>query len=134
MPPENPINLANAENRAVYEYLKAFHAHPELSELLINSTTKPCGDIQVFYQARPDDCGPCIVSTKGIIIGFAIGMNIIAFRAGRNMMDIALATGGSAFPECGPNWMAFKPFRGGWPKVDLEFWALKAYVFVREQD
>jgi hypothetical protein len=130
---ENPIDLENTENKVVYEYLKAFHAHPDLSELLIKAATKSCGDIQVSYQERADDYGPCMVSTDGIIIGFAIGMNSIAFKAGEKMLPIANSTGGEACPECGPNWMAFKPFRGDWPKVDLEFWVLKAYVFEREK-
>jgi hypothetical protein len=130
---KNPINLEKTENKVVYEHLKAFHAHTDLSDLLIKAATKPCGDIQVSYQERVNGSGPCMVSTNGIIIGFAIGMDLIAFRAGEKMLPIAIATGGEAYPECGPNWMAFKPFRGGWPKVDLEFWALKAYVFEREK-
>jgi hypothetical protein len=31
------------------------------------------------------------------------------------------------------DWVFFELFRDDWPKVDLEFWARKAYVAVRER-
>jgi len=48
------------------------------------------------------------------------------------MKDRALASGGVTFPECGPEWVSFTLFRSDWPKVDIEFWARKAYVAARE--
>ena len=48
------------------------------------------------------------------------------------MKAIAIETGAKAFPECGTDWVNLLPFRSNWPKTDFEFWALKAYVNVRE--
>jgi len=43
------------------------------------------------------------------------------------MKAIAIETGGKPFPECGDDWVRFLPFRGDYPKIDFDFWALKAY-------
>jgi hypothetical protein len=73
------------------------------------------------------------VSTKNVVFGFAEGMSAVTFRLDERMKARALATGGVSLPACGPEWVAFAPFRDDWPRVDLEFWARKAYVFVREE-
>ena len=73
-----------------------------------------------------------MVSTKGIIFAVAIGMNVVAFRLDERMKTRALASGGAPYPECGDEWVAFTLFRDDWPKIDLEFWARKAYVAARE--
>jgi hypothetical protein len=72
------------------------------------------------------------VSTKSVVFGFAEGMRTVAFRLDEHFKQRALLTGGVALPACGPEWAGFEVFRNDWPKVDLEFWARKAYVFVRE--
>jgi hypothetical protein len=61
-------------------------------------------------------------------------MNTIAFRLDERMKPRALATGGIAFPECGPEWVAVAHDRtdSDWPAVDFRFWAQKAYYFTRE--
>jgi len=72
------------------------------------------------------------VSTQAIIFAFAVEMDTIAFRLNKEMKGIAIETGGKPFPECGEEWVRFIPFRCDWPKVDLEFWALKAYLNIRK--
>ena len=128
MKQDYPFDPAADANRAVFEYIRKFGAHSDLVELLIPAL-KPLGDIQTF---SPGSYGYFAVSTKGIIIAFVIGTDTIAFRLDNRMKERAIATGGNAFPECGDGWVAFEPFRPDWPRVDFEFWARKAYVFVRE--
>ena len=96
--------------------------------MLIKSM-KPCGDVQIF---EPDSYRYLTVSTQKIIISFSIEMDTIAFRLNEKMKAIAIETGGKPFPECGEDWIKFLPFRSDWPKIDFEFWALKAYLNIRE--
>ena len=96
--------------------------------MLIKSM-KPCGDVQIF---EPDSYRYLTVSTQKIIFGFAIDMDTITFRLNEKMKAIAIETGGKPFPECGEDWIKFLPFRSDWPKIDFEFWALKAYLNIRE--
>ncbi len=59
-------------------------------------------------------------------------MDTIGFRLDDRMKARALTSGGAPYQECGSQWVAFTLFRNDWPKVDIEFWARKAYVVVRE--
>ena len=93
---------------------------------------EPLGDVQSFCP-DPHEYRYVVVSTKNVVFGFATGMTSVAFRLDERLKQRALITGGVALPECGPEWVDFVVFPGpDWPKVDLEFWARKAYVFVRE--
>ena len=125
-----PFDLSLNENRVVYEHLKKFSAHPDLVEYLLRAL-KVCGDVQVF---SPDigQCRYVTLSTQRIIFGFAIGMNTIAFKLSEKMKVIAFQTGATPSQECGPDWVELPIFRGDWPRVDLEFWMLKAYLNIRE--
>ena len=115
-------------NRTVFSHIKDLHAHSDIIEPLI-AAVKPLGDVQIF---SPDSYRYLTVSTQRIIFGFAIGMNTIAFRLNERMKARAVETGGKPFPECGEDWVRFLPFQGDYPKIDFDFWALKAYVSVRE--
>jgi hypothetical protein len=123
-----PFDPALEANRPVFDYIKNCHAHSDIVEPLI-AATKPLGDAQIF---SPGDYRYVTVSTSRIIFGFAIGTNVIAFRLNGQMKERAIITGGAAFPLCGSDWVSFEPFRCEWPRVDFEFWALKAYVRARE--
>jgi len=132
MTEQHPFDLTNQENRAVFEYIKNLSAHSDLVEPLVEAV-KPLGDVQIFTPERPGGYGYYTVSTRGIIFGFVIGTQCeVYFRLDPIMKQRALATGGIDFSECGPNWVTFKIFRGDWPEPDLEFWARKAYVYIRE--
>jgi hypothetical protein len=123
-----PFDPATDLNCQAYNHIKNLHAHSDIGEPLIEAI-KPLGDVQVF---SPDSYRFLTVSTKGILFGFAIGMNTIAFRLDDRMMAIARETGAKAFLECGRDWANFLPFRSDWPRIDFEFWARKAYVNARE--
>src|SRR5436189_2421849 len=114
-----PIELATEINRLVLAHIGGRSAHSDVADALMTAV-KPLGDVQLFC---PDwqQYRYVVASTKCFIFGFAIGMNTIAFRLDDRMKSRALATGGEAYPECGPNWVSFIPFRDDWPRVDLAF-------------
>lgn len=132
MRPSIPVTLENAINRPVLAHLKDLSAHSDIAEVLIQAV-KPLGDVQIFCP-EPAAYRYVLVSTKGIIFGFAVGMDTVAFRLDARMKSRALATGAIAYPECGHEWVAVMHHvsDSDWPQVDVRFWALKAYVQARE--
>lgn len=127
-----PAPLINHLNAPVLAHLKDLSTHSDVAESFL-AAVKPLGDVQVFC---PDPLAYryLLASTNGIIFGFAVGMDTIAFRLDARMKPRALATGAAACPACGKDWVAVLPLGSGgdWPAVDLQFWALKAYVYARE--
>ena len=125
-----PSELETTINRQVLDHLSGLSAHSDIAEAL-SAAVKTLGDVQIFC---PDwqQCRYMVASTKGIIIAFAVGMNTAAFRLDDPMKARALASGGVPYPECGQQWVSFTLFRDDWPKVDIEFWARKAYVAARK--
>lgn len=130
MPRTIPPELATSINRQVLDHIEDLSAHSDVTEAL-TTALKPLGDVQVFC---PDlrTYRYVAASTKGVIFAVALGMNTISFRLDARMTARALASGAVPFPECGDAWVSFTLFREDWPKVDLEFWARKAYVAIRE--
>lgn len=125
-----PNELLTDANRPVLAHVKEMSAHSDIADALAVAV-KSLGDIQLFCPDR-EHCRYVLVSTKGVIFGFAIGAHTIAFRLDDRLKSRALATGAEPYPACGPDWVSFIPFRDDWPRVDLAFWALKAYVYARE--
>ena len=125
-----PAELDTSINRQVLNHVDGMSAHSDVADAL-EAALKPLGDVQIFC---PDlrQYRYVVASTKGVIIALAIGMNTIGFRLDERMKARALASGGVLYPECGNEWVSFTLFRDDWPKVDLEFWARKAYVAARE--
>jgi len=125
-----PTELQTSINRQVLDHLEGLSAHSDVADAL-SAALKPLGDVQIFC---PDwqQYRYLVASTKGIIIALAVGMNTIGFRLDEHMKARALASGGVPYAECGPQWVSFMLFRDDWPKVDIEFWARKAYVAARE--
>ena len=125
-----PRDLETILNRPVLRHIEGLSAHSDVVEALATAL-KPLGDVQIFC---PDwqQYRYVVASTKGIIIALAVGMNTTGFRLDERMKARALASGGVTFPECGPEWVSFTLFRDDWPRIDLEFWARKAYVAARE--
>ena len=126
-----PRDLETAGNRLVLRHIEGLSAHSDIVEAL-GTALSPLGDIQHFCP-DPAEYRYYVASTRGVIFAVALGMNTIGFRLDERMKSRALASGGTPFPECGPEWVSFALFRNDWPKVDLEFWARKAYLFIREE-
>jgi hypothetical protein len=126
-----PPELDTEQNRAVLAHLHPLSAHSDVVEELVKAV-EPLGNVQTFCPG-PHEYRYVVVSTKNVVFGFARGMTSVAFRLDERLKKCALITGGVALPVCGPEWVDFVVFPGtDWPKVDLEFWARRAYVFVRE--
>ena len=125
-----PADISDRRNKPVLDFIQGSAAHSDIAEALMQAVG-PLGDVQMFY-SDPSEYGYVVVSTKGIIFGFAIGMDTIAFRLNTPFDQRALATEGKTIPELGDEWVSFIPFRDDWPEVDLLFWARKAYVYARE--
>jgi hypothetical protein len=125
-----PAELDASINQKVLSYLDGLSAHSDVAGAL-SAALKPLEDVQTFC---PDwqQYRYVVASTKGIIIALAVGMDTIGFRLDERMKARALACGGVPYPECGDEWVSFKLFRDDWPKMDVEFWARKAYVAARE--
>jgi len=127
-----PAELQTSINRQVLDHLEGLSAHSDVAEAL-SAALQPLGDVQIF-------CPDCqqyrylVASTKGIIIALAVGMNTAGFRLDERMRARALASGGLPYAECGNEWVSFTLFRDDWPKIDIEFWARKAYVAAREPE
>jgi len=125
-----PAELQTSINRQVLDHVEGLSAHSDIAEAMC-AALEPLGDVQIF-------CPDCqqyryvIASTKGIIIALAVGMNMIGFRLDERMKARALASGGVPYAECGKEWVSFTLFRDDWPRIDVEFWARKAYVAARE--
>jgi hypothetical protein len=125
-----PAELQTSINRQVLDHLENLSAHSDVVEAL-GVALEPLGDVLIFC---PDiqQYRYVVASTKGIIIALAVGMNTIGFRLDERMKARALASGGVPYPQCGDQWVSFTLFRDDWPKIDIEFWARKAYVAARE--
>ena len=126
-----PPDLVNDSNAPVLAYIKDLSAHSDIADALTTSV-EFCGDVQTFCP-DPIHYRYVVVSTKGIIFGLAVGMKMIAYRLDTRMKSRAIVTGATPFSECGDDWALFTLWQDAdWPKVDLPFWALKAYVYARE--
>jgi hypothetical protein len=125
-----PTDLETVRNRPVLRHIEGLSAHSDIVEALGSALT-PLGDVQQFCP-DPQEYRYVLVSTKRVIFAVALGMDTVGFRLDERMKTRALASGGAPFPECGPEWVAFTLFRDDWPRIDLEFWARKAYVAARE--
>jgi len=125
-----PPELESSINQRVLSHLEGLSAHSDVAEAL-GASLKPLGDVQTFC---PDgrQYRYIVASTNGIIFALAVGMDTVGFRLDKRMKERALTSGGIPNPRCGDEWVSFTLFRDDWPRVDVEFWARKAYVAARE--
>jgi hypothetical protein len=130
MKQEVPNSFSNKWNKGVFDFLQKYSAHSDVAEILIKATKK-LGDVQSFCP-DPSEFRYVVVSTKGVIFGFAIGMELIAFRLCPVFQKRAIETGGERISGLGEEWVGFTLFRADWPEVDSVFWARQAYVNDRE--
>jgi hypothetical protein len=125
-----PTDLETVRNRPVLRHIEGLSAHSDIVDALAGALM-PLGDVQRFCP-DPQAYRYELASTKGVIFAVALGMDTVGFRLDERMKTRALTSGGAPFPECGPEWVAFTLFRDDWPRIDLEFWARKAYMAARE--
>ena len=129
---ELPPELNIAVNHQLLAHLEGKSAHSDIAQVLMDAV-KPLGDVQLYC---PDwhAYRYVVASTKGVIFGFAIGMNTVAFRLDDKMKHRALLTGGVEYADGGEQWVAVvhQGQDSDWPAVDVRFWARKAYVNARE--
>jgi hypothetical protein len=125
-----PTDLETVGNRPVLRHIEGLSAHSDIVDALA-SALMPLGDVQRFCP-DPQAYRYELASTKGVIFAVALGMDTVGFRLDERMKTRALTSGGAPFPECGPVWVTFTLFRDDWPRIDLEFWARKAYMAARE--
>jgi hypothetical protein len=125
-----PAELQTSINLQVLNHIESLSAHSDVAQALIGAL-KPLGDVRIFCPNQ-QQYRYIIASTRGIIIALAVGMDSIAFRLDERMRDRALVSGGVPWAECGKEWVSFTLFRDDWPRIDVEFWARKAYVAARE--
>ena len=126
-----PADLNTAVNRLVLAHLEGKSAHSDIAQMLANALT-PLGDVQLFCP-NWHAFRYVVASTTGVIFGFSVGMNTVAFRLDEKMKGLALRTGGIEYPECGDQWVQVVHHEqdSDWPAVDVRFWARKAYVSAR---
>jgi hypothetical protein len=122
MPSENM--LKNPEIAAHFEKLGA---HSDVSSELL-STAKKLGEYEVRYGSS--DYPALYVVTQNIVFCAASGMSSTFWRLRPSDLDIAVRTGADR-TELGPEWVEFRLYQEGWPKLDLPHWALRAYDFAR---
>ena len=127
-----PPELISAVNKTVLAHIDGTSAHSDIAQVLMDAV-KPLGDVQL-YCPNWHTYRYVVASTKGVIFGFAIGMNTVAFRLDEKMKHRALLTGGTEYADCGEDWVAVvhEGQDSDWPAVDVRFWARKAYVYARE--
>ena len=132
MEQEIPEYLSNHLNETVLDFVKGYSAHGDVAEALLTSVV-PLGDVH-GYSPDVSHYRYLVVSTKGIIFGFAIGMNKVAFKLNPPFNERALINSGTVISELGEEWIEFTLGRADWPEIDLIFWARKAYVYARESN
>ncbi len=125
-----PDHILDRHNRPVLDFVHGSSAHSDVAEALMQAVG-PLADVQVFCP-DPSEYGYVVVSVKGIIFGFATGMNTIAFRLNSPFAQRALETGGKTVSGLGDEWVKFTLFQNDRPEVDLLSWAQKAYAYARE--
>ena len=125
-----PATLRIPVNEKVLALVNGWYAHADVAEALGQAVAQ-LGDVQTFCP-NPASHRYVLVSTRGVIFGFASGTSNIAFRLDPLFETRAVITGARHMPEVGPEWASFTLFQNDWPAPDVAFWARKAYAFARE--
>lgn len=126
---EVPKRLQTPLNADVLRYVAGKSAHSDVGEALAKAVGSL--DVQSFCP-DPMQYRYVVVSNKGVIFGFAVGMNSMGLRLGSSNLAGAKSEGAEGALQIGEDWAVFTLFRNGGPEVDLKSWARKAYAFARE--
>jgi hypothetical protein len=106
-------------NREVLEFLERTSpsAHGDLSERLIGvASGLPC---ESFCPAPALFAYFLLYTESGVIFALATGMRSLKFRLGPADFSEALAAGGTARSEIGPDWVSFGAFPPDVPTREL---------------
>jgi len=76
-----PPELKTAINRTVLAHLDGTSAHSDIAQVLTDAV-KPLGEVQL-YCPNWHNYRYVVASTKGVIFGFAIGMNTVDRKSTR---------------------------------------------------
>jgi len=126
IPPEKPSLDLNRRTPA----LTAGAASPtDLSERL-RAAVQSLPEVDLFSPNWPK-YRYVAASTRHIIFAFAIGANTLAFRLDLRLHPRALASGATAYDECGEDWISFSGCPENGPGTDVESWASQAYDYAR---
>src|SRR5690349_16974871 len=103
-------------------------AHSDLV-IELEKAIEPLGAARVLGNlARYDS--PLIVADNGVAFACANGTSHVHFRLPPGLLERAIRTGANPSP-ISADWVCFTLFQADWPKVDLQFWARKAYEAAR---
>jgi hypothetical protein len=118
--------LQNPEVAAHFEKLSA---HSDVSSEVL-SALKRLGEYEVRYGSS--DFPALYAVTRDTVFCGASGMGSTYWRLRPSDIDIAVRTGADR-TELGPEWVEFRLYQLGWPRLDLPHWALQAYDFARSE-
>ncbi len=121
-----------SENDAVIRYLETHHpsAHSDIASELLDAAQ----GLPHRHWYCPDKWSYAYVflhTPSGTIYGLAVGMRTLLFRLPQAEMPAALAEGGEAYKELGPEWVSFYPFHPDIPRAQMQarmkHWCTAAY-------
>jgi hypothetical protein len=115
------------QNPAIAAHFETLGAHSDVSSEVL-AALKKLGEHEVRHGAS--DYPALYVVTRNIVFCGASGMSSTYWRLMPADIDIAVRTGADR-TELGPEWVEFRLYQAGWPKLDLAHWALRAYDFAR---
>jgi len=120
------------ENDAVIRYLETHHpsAHSDIASELLDAAQ----GLPHRHWYCPDKWSYAYVflhTPSGTVYGLAVGMRTLLFRLPQAEMLAALAEGGEAYKELGPEWVSFYPFHPDIPRAQIQarmkHWCAAAY-------
>lgn len=114
-------------NQEAADYFERLQARDEVGTAFLDSL-KSLGACQVKGDLRRYRAPYAIA--HGVVFAAATGMSEIHYLLPPEFVRKALASGGHDSPV-GRGWVAFTLFRADWPRVDVDFWSLKAYDSAR---
>jgi hypothetical protein len=114
-------------NSQIEEFFKSKQAHDEVGAAFTDSLKK-LGKYQLLGNLQRFEA-PYAVAFN-VIFGGATDMCHVHYFLDPEHLQIALKSGAEASP-ISKEWIRFTLFRSEWPKVDLQFWSLKAYDAAR---
>lgn len=115
------------QNPEVAAHFEKLGAHSDVSSEVL-SAVKGLGEHEVRHGSN--EYPALYVVTRDVAFCAASGMSSTFWRLRPSDIEIAMRTGADR-TVLGPEWVEFRLYQAGWPKLDLPHWALRAYDFAR---